>query len=75
MAKQAGTTFEKRRREQEKLQKRKEKQKKRELRKLEKENSTTTLNGEDPDIAGIVPGPQPSCEDDNEQESLPNIQL
>jgi len=59
MARQAGTTFEKRRRELEKMQRKRDKQKKRELRKLEKENSISELNGIDRDIAGIVPGPQP----------------
>lgn len=63
MAKKSGTTFEKRRRERAKIEKRQEKQKKRELRKLEKENTIPGLEYGDPDIAGIIPGPQPLPEE------------
>jgi hypothetical protein len=37
----------------------KEKEARREQRKQEKGQRPTTPGGEDPDIAGIVPGPQP----------------
>ncbi len=53
-------TFAKRQRELQKQQKRKEKAKRRAIRKQEKDMTTTDAPpGIDPDIAGIVPGPQP----------------
>lgn len=41
----------------------KEKQEKREVRKKEKETTVRAEGQEDPDIAGIVPGPQPLPEE------------
>lgn len=65
MAKRGPTTFSKRQREREKQEKRKLKLEKRAQRKEEKANrQTSTETGVDPDIAGIVPGPQPPLEDD-----------
>lgn len=49
----------KRQKEQARLEQRKKKEEKREQRKLEKETRPQASSGEDPDIAGIVPGPQP----------------
>jgi hypothetical protein len=58
MAQRSKTTFQKREREKDKRQKQKDK----EARRLETRGKTRTepVNGnEDPDIAGIKPGPQP----------------
>ncbi len=60
----ARPTFEKRRKEKARQDKKREKAEKREQRKLEKDNQEPVLDEdgnviEDPDIAGIVPGPQP----------------
>lgn len=49
----------KRYKERARQEKQKEKAADREARKREKKLSVTPANGEDPDIAGIVPGPQP----------------
>jgi len=50
----------KRQREQSRLQQRQSKDLKREERKKQKlETTAATPEGEDPDIAGIIPGPQP----------------
>ena len=52
----------KRQKEQARLEKRKEKELKKEERKKEKADRPEGGTGEDPDIAGIVPGPQPPLE-------------
>ena len=49
----------KRNREQARRDRAKEKSERRAQRALEKQNRTETADGEDPDLAGIVPGPQP----------------
>ncbi len=54
-------TAKKRQREAQRQEQRREKAAKRELRKGERENKVV-VEGEDPDIAGIVPGPQPVVE-------------
>ena len=63
MARPGPTTFAKRQREIRKRQRRQEKLERRAQRKLEKEQAALEapegMPGEDPDIAGIVPGPQP----------------
>jgi hypothetical protein len=51
-------SFTKRQKEQARLEKQKEKEAKRKLKKDEKPTDRPN-NGEDPDIAGIIPGPQP----------------
>ena len=51
-------TAKKRQREALRQEQRREKAEKRELRKVGKE-SKVVVDGEDPDIAGIIPGPQP----------------
>lgn len=59
MAKKTGPTFQKREKEKARVERQKEK----ELRRLEskerKGDQTAAADGEDPDIAGIRPGPQP----------------
>ena len=63
MARPGPTTFAKRQREIRKRQRRQEKLERRAQRKMDKEQAAEEapgdLSGEDPDIAGIVPGPQP----------------
>jgi hypothetical protein len=53
----------KRLKERNRQDKQKEKEAKREQRKQEKLQRPTSAGGEDPDIAGIVPGPQPIPDD------------
>jgi len=48
----------KRQKERQRQERQREKSAKREDRKRDKESKPTTPGGEDPDIAGIVPGPQ-----------------
>lgn len=53
----------KRQKEQARAQKQKDKEAKREQRKQEKaDKDPRDIAGEDPDIAGIIPGPQPPLE-------------
>lgn len=63
MARPGPTTFAKRQREMRKRQRRQEKLERRAQRKIDKEQAALeapeNTTGEDPDIAGIVPGPQP----------------
>lgn len=60
MAKPGRATHGKRTREMQKQDKRKEKEEKRAVRKEEKASATpvSRIPGEDPDLAGIIPGPQ-----------------
>jgi hypothetical protein len=60
MAKPSRATREKRTREKALQEKRREKLDRRLLRKMEKDNNPRPSPGEDPDLAGIVPGPQRS---------------
>jgi hypothetical protein len=53
----------KRLKELQRLDRRKEKDERRNQRRNEKETRQPLAEGEDPDIAGIVPGPQPPLED------------
>jgi hypothetical protein len=53
----------KRNREQAKREKQQEKAARRAARAVDKQNRGGGSEGEDPDIAGIVPGPQPPLED------------
>ncbi|HEY2988525.1 MAG TPA: hypothetical protein VGL11_12420 [Candidatus Binatia bacterium] len=55
----ASETYKKRQKELARQNKQKEKELRRRQRKEEKANSDPQPGGEDPDIAGIVPGPQP----------------
>lgn len=52
-------SFSKRQKEQSRIEQRKRKEERREQRKEERTNRPADSTGEDPDIAGIVPGPQP----------------
>jgi hypothetical protein len=54
----------KRQKELSRLERRKEKDEKREQRKKEKDDRPASDGGVDPDIAGIIPGPQPKLEDE-----------
>lgn len=58
----ASTTFNKRQRERAREEHQREKASRKQQRKAEKETRPVTP-GEDPDIAGIQPGPQPIVED------------
>ena len=57
------STFSKRQKEKDRQDRAKEKLARRDERRREKETRPTDQTGEDPDIAGIVPGPQPLPED------------
>ena len=60
MASRTRPTLEKRAKERARQEKRKLKEEKRANAKLEKANKPVGIGDEDPDIAGIVPGPQPN---------------
>ncbi len=53
----------KRNREQARRERQQDKETRRQQRAEEKRNRQPTADGEDPDLAGIVPGPQPPLED------------
>jgi hypothetical protein len=59
MAKKSKQTFQKREKEKARVQKRKDKEARRLESKALKDNIATVIGDEDPDIAGIRPGPQP----------------
>ena len=59
MAKRSKQTFQKREKEKARVLKRKDKEARRLESKALQSNMTTIIGGEDPDIAGIRPGPQP----------------
>jgi len=59
MAKKSKQTFQKREKEKARVQKRKDKEARRLESKAVKANIATVIGDEDPDIAGIRPGPQP----------------
>ena len=59
MANNARPSFSKRQKEQKRREQRQVKEDKARQRKLEKEQQPGAPAGVDPDIAGIVPGPQP----------------
>jgi hypothetical protein len=59
MAKKSKQTFQKREKEKARILKRKDKEARRLESKAIKANMTTVIGDEDPDIAGIRPGPQP----------------
>jgi hypothetical protein len=56
-------SFSKRKKEQDRSQWQKEKAERRAQRQREKTEKGNGAEGEDPDIAGIVPGPQPPLEE------------
>ena len=57
------TTPAKRQKEKNRQDRQRDKEKRREQRRQERANTARSTDGEDPDIAGIVPGPQPPRED------------
>ena len=59
------TRSNKRQKELARKERQREKQERRETRKKEKESVVRVDGGEDPDIAGIVPGPQPIPTDED----------
>jgi hypothetical protein len=63
MTKNPGATFAKRARERAKQEKREAKVAERAQRRAQKKERPDGDLGEDPDIAGIVPGPQPQSDD------------
>jgi hypothetical protein len=69
MAQRSRPTSNKRDRERAKLEKRKEKAARRQRADAERSQVHRTPGGEDPDIAGIVPGPQPREWDVEDAES------
>jgi hypothetical protein len=81
MASRPKVTQQKRARERARQERQQEKLRRRDEAKVRRANTPTTAGGEDPDIAGIVPGPQPSPwgDDDlagdteDEVESLPRL--
>ena len=60
MASRPKVTQQKRARERARQERQQEKLRRRDEAKLRRANTPTNADGEDPDIAGIVPGPQPS---------------
>ena len=69
MANRTRPTLEKRAKERARQEKRKQKEERRLTAKVQRVNSPRREGEEDPDIAGIVPGPQPSPWDDDEEEA------
>ena len=63
MAMTGRPSINKRNREQAKREKQQEKAARRQARAADRQNRTGTSEGEDPDIAGIVPGPQPRLDE------------
>ena len=59
MAKKSRPTFQKREKEKARVQKQKDKESRRVESKERRRNAPDLIGGEDPDIAGIRPGPQP----------------
>jgi hypothetical protein len=59
MANRARPTLQKREKEKARLQRQKDKEARRLEARTRRSNSPRASNGEDPDIAGITPGPQP----------------
>lgn len=57
-------TIMKRQRERDRAERRRQKTERRAQRKVERLARAPTKPGEDPDLAGIVPGPQPPLEED-----------
>ena len=68
MANRTRPTLEKRAKERARQEKRQKKEERRANAKLQRSQNTKQEGGEDPDIAGIVPGPQPSPWGEEEEE-------
>ncbi len=73
MANRTKVTQQKRARERAKQERQQEKTRRREEARSRRANNPRPQSGEDPDIAGIIPGPQPSPwgDDDVESEEKP----
>jgi hypothetical protein len=56
-------SLQKRQKERERQERQREKAERKKARRAEKAAHNPAANGEDPDIAGIVPGPQPPVEE------------
>ena len=69
MANRTRPTLEKRAKERARQEKRKQKEERRATAKLQRSANQRPAGGEDPDIAGIVPGPQPSPWGDDDEQS------
>ncbi len=67
MANRTRPTLEKRAKERARQEKRKQKEERRASAKAQKGSAPRGVGDEDPDIAGIVPGPQPSPWGDEEE--------
>jgi hypothetical protein len=67
MANRTKVTQQKRARERAKQERQQEKTRRREEARTRRANAPQHAEGEDPDIAGIVPGPQPSPWGDDEE--------
>ncbi len=65
MSSKVRPSFSKRQKEQARQAARKRKDERRELRKIERAERPKDGSQEDPDIAGIVPGPQPATPEDS----------
>jgi hypothetical protein len=63
MAMTGRPSINKRNREQAKREKQQEKAARRQSRAADRQNRVGLADGEDPDIAGIIPGPQPVAEE------------
>ncbi len=66
MASRPKVTQQKRARERARQERQQEKFRRRDEAKVRKANTPNAIGGEDPDIAGIIPGPQPSPWDDED---------
>ena len=65
MAKKSGSTFKKRQKEMQRQQRQQDKLARRLQKSKERQEAIdTAIPGEDPDIAGIIPGPQPRPDDE-----------
>lgn len=71
MANRPKVTQQKRARERARQERQQEKVRRREEAKIRRASTTGTTTGEDPDIAGIIPGPQPSPWGDEDLEETP----
>lgn len=68
MANRTKVTQQKRARERAKQERQQEKTRRREEARVRRANTPRLASDEDPDIAGIIPGPQPSPWGDDEEE-------
>ena len=59
MASSGRPSVNKRNREQARKERTQEKEERRKQRAIQRQNGPVAVDGEDPDIAGVIPGPQP----------------